>query len=69
MSKILDADILKMSPAELRQEIRTMRKAFRKEGFMKMTDKEFMEWATKFKPCRYCGEKFTGPVCPCERRK
>jgi hypothetical protein len=31
MSKALDSDIIKMSPAELRQELRKMRKAFRKE--------------------------------------
>lgn len=34
-----------------------------------ITDKEFVAWAESFKPCRYCGVKFVGPVCPhCEQR-
>lgn len=34
-----------------------------------ITDAEFWAWATSLKPCRYCGTKFIGPVCPCEQRK
>ena len=34
-----------------------------------ISDKEFMDWATALKPCRYCNRKFVGPVCPCERPK
>ena len=34
-----------------------------------VSDEEFWKWATSFKPCRYCGEKFVGPVCPCETPK
>lgn len=31
------------------------------------SDEEFMRWAESLKPCKYCSEKFVGPVCPCER--
>lgn len=34
-----------------------------------MTDEEFMRWCESWKPCRYCGQKFVGPVCPCEREE
>ena len=34
-----------------------------------ISDKEFMAWAESLKPCRYCNQKFVGPVCPCEQRK
>jgi hypothetical protein len=33
------------------------------------SDEEFTKWAESFKPCRYCLQKFVGPVCPCERPK
>lgn len=33
----------------------------------RQSDEEFLRWCQSFKPCRYCGEKFYGPVCPCER--
>lgn len=35
----------------------------------KPNDDEFWKWCQAFKPCRYCGEKFIGPVCPCEVKK
>jgi hypothetical protein len=36
---------------------------------VKLTDKQFMEWAESLKPCRHCSVKFVGPVCPnCEQR-
>lgn len=31
------------------------------------SDEEFMRWCEALKPCKYCGEKFVGPVCGCER--
>lgn len=35
-------------------------------GAAKMTDVAFDKWCAESKPCRYCGEPFVGPVCPCE---
>jgi hypothetical protein len=34
-----------------------------------VSDEEFWKWARSLKPCRYCSQKFVGPVCPCETRK
>lgn len=31
-----------------------------------VSDAEFMHWAQSFKPCKYCGVGFYGPVCSCE---
>lgn len=33
----------------------------------KESDEEFWRWCLALKPCRYCGNKFVGPVCVCER--
>lgn len=33
------------------------------------SDKAFMEWAESMKECKYCGIRFFGPVCECERRR
>lgn len=32
-------------------------------------DEEFARWCESLKPCRYCGKRFIGAVCPCERRR
>lgn len=33
-----------------------------------VSDAEFAAWAESCKPCTYCGAKFIGPVCACEKR-
>lgn len=33
---------------------------------IKAEDDAFMAWCAAEKRCRYCGAKFSGPVCPCE---
>jgi hypothetical protein len=38
-------------------------------GQQRYSDEEFAKWCESLKPCKYCGEKFYGPVCECERER
>lgn len=31
------------------------------------SDEEFLRWCESLKSCKYCGDKFYGPVCDCEK--